>query len=100
MPDVLECQFSLLPERPNQVGTSLHGLQAPTREVADLCDRRRAQIGDFVLLQVAPDRLDRVEFRGIRGKKGDRDAPALVFEPAANEAALVRAHTVPDDQEL
>src|SRR5271165_73725 len=100
MGDTSKSQLSLLPEGADQLRAVLHGPQAAPREVADLGDRGRAQVGNFVFLQVGPDRFDRIELGSVGRKKRDGDAAILLFEPSADEPTLVRADPVPDDQQL
>ena len=99
MIDASQREFGLLPEGADQFWSALHGLQSPSSEVAHLGKVRGAQVGDLVLLQIGPDRLNRVKFGRIRGQEGDSDAPVLRFEPVLDESALVRPHAVPDDQQ-
>lgn len=98
MLDALQRQFGLLPERLDQPSPSLHRLQAPAREITDLGDRRRTQIGDLMLLQIGPDRLDRIEFWRIGRQRSDGDVTVLLFEPVTHEPTAVGGHAVPDDQ--
>jgi hypothetical protein len=49
MIDMLKIQFSLLPEGSNEFRATLHRLQPSARNVADLGQMRRAQVGDLVL---------------------------------------------------
>jgi len=81
--DVLQRQLGLLPERLDQVRPALHGLQSTTREVTDLSDRGRAQVGDLVLLQVGPDGLDGVELGRIGRQCSNGDMPVLLLQPTA-----------------
>src|SRR5437899_7635471 len=60
----------------------------------------RAEIGDLVLLQVAPDVLDRVEFRSIGGKKLQPEAPSLLPHEVPHCAAAMDRQSIPDNQQL
>src|SRR5512144_434123 len=100
MRDGSQAEFGLLPERANEFRPALHRLQASAREVADLRQTCRTQVGDFVLLQVGPDRLDRIELGSVRRQEGNRDLAVLLFEPLAHPPAFVRADAVPNDQQL
>src|SRR5574337_1209049 len=100
MGDGLQGEFGLLPEGANQFRSALHRLQATAREVADLGQVSRAQVGDLVLLQVGPDRFDRIQFGGVGRQEGNRDPAVLLFEPLPHAPTLVRADAVPNDQQL
>ena len=73
MRDHSERQLGLLSERPDQFRAALHRLQPPSSELAHLRECGRPQIGDLVLLQVRPDSLHRIEFRGIGRQERDGD---------------------------
>ena len=55
MLDGSQGQFRLLPERLNQAGSALHGLQSASCEVTHFGNRVQAQIGNLVFLQIGPD---------------------------------------------
>ena len=99
MVDALQGQFRLLPECADQLGSSLHGFQTTTSEVADFSKMRRTQVGDLMLLQIRPDRLDRIELGRVRRQEGDGDAPVLFIEPLPERAALVGTDAIPHDQQ-
>src|SRR5574337_194344 len=99
MSDALQRQFSLLPEGRDQRGPALHRLRAPTREVADLLPICGAEVGDLVLLQVGPDRLDGIELGGVRRQRSQGEVPALAFEPRTQRAAAMGGRAVPDDEQ-
>src|SRR6478672_3099770 len=99
MVDALQGQFRLLPECADQLGSSLHGFQTTTSEVADFSKMRRTQVGDLMLLQIRPDRLDRIELGSVRRQEGDGDAPVLFIEPLPERAALVGTDAIPHDQQ-
>ena len=58
----LNRQFGLLPERGDELRSALHRLEPIAGEGAYLANSVQAQIGQFTLLHVAPDVLDRIEF--------------------------------------
>src|SRR6476660_9713871 len=99
MVDALQGQFRLLPECADQLGSALHGFQTTTSEVADFSKMRRTQVGDLMLLQIRPDRLDRIELGSVRRQEGDGDAPVLFIEPLPERAALVGTDAIPHDQQ-
>ena len=60
-----ERQFSLFPESGDEMRSPLHGLEPVACELADFANCVETEIGDLVFLEVGPDRLDRIEFRGL-----------------------------------
>lgn len=65
---VSEGQLSLLPEGGDQGGATLHGTQTVARAVFELPETAGTEVGQFVMLQLTPDVLGGVEFRGVRGQ--------------------------------
>lgn len=61
-----ERQFCLLPECGDQIRFALHVLEPIAGTLTDFANGVQAQIGDFVLLKVRPDCLDRIELGRIR----------------------------------
>jgi len=57
---------------------------------------RRAHVGKFARLDVAPDLFDRVQLRSIAGQRFDLQPAALVSHVGAHRAALMRAQAIPD----
>src|SRR5208283_4156172 len=100
MIDGLHREFGLPPERRDQFWSALHGLEPTTRVVADLSDVARAQVGNLVLLQVRPDRFDRVELGRVGRQVSKREASLLSFEPRAYLSALVDSGAIPNHQQL
>src|SRR5487761_2573017 len=100
MVDGSQREFGLLPEGADQARPTLHGLQAPAGERADFGKTGWAQVGDFMFLEVGPDRLDRIEFGCVGWQERDGDLPVLLFQPLANASTLVGADAVPHDQQL
>jgi hypothetical protein len=62
---MLELQLSLLPERPYQGRTSLHGTQAIARAALQVVEVGGAAVGEFVMLQMSPDVFGRIQFRCV-----------------------------------
>ena len=60
-----ERQLSLFPERGDQRRSALHGLEPITGELTDFADGVEAQIGDLMLLEIGPDRFNRIEFGSV-----------------------------------
>src|ERR1051325_7649843 len=99
MIDALQRQLGLLPECPDQLRSSLHRFQATTSEVTDFSKMRWTQVGDLMLLQICPDRLDRIELRRVRWQERDADAPMLFIEPLPQRSTLMRTSAVPHNQQ-
>ena len=57
-----EGQLSLSPERSDQCGSPLHGLEWVASELADFGNAVQAKVGDLAFLELGPDRPDRIEF--------------------------------------
>src|SRR6266550_4574209 len=96
----LNRQFGLLPERGDEPRSALHGFEPVAGEGAHLADAVQAEIGQLALLHVAPDVLDRVEFRRVRGQSFQDQVPVERFDIVLDDPAAVRRQAVPDDQQL
>jgi len=94
-----ETKFSLFPETDDQMRSSLHGLEAVACELADLTDGAAAQVGNLVLLEVSPDRLNRIEFWSVRRQAGNGQRSILMLQPRVDFAAAMDRCTIPDDQQ-
>jgi len=92
-------QFGLFPKGGDEVRSTLHGFEAVTCELADLTDGVAAQVGDLMLLEVGPDRLNRIELRSVGGQSGHGHRSVLIFQPSLDLVAAMRGDTVPDDQQ-
>ena len=94
-----EGQFSLFPERSDQRWSPLHRLEAVAGELADFADGVEAQIGDLVLFEIGPDRLNGIEFRGIGRQARNRNMAVQLYEPGVEFSAAMDGSTIPDDQQ-
>ena len=94
-----ERQFGLFPESDDQLGSSLHGFEAVTGELADFADGVQALIGDLVLLEVRPDRLDGIELGRIGQQARYGDMSVLFFEPSFDEARAMGGDAIPNNQQ-
>lgn len=94
-----ERQLSLFPERSDQCWSPLHGLEPITGELTDLADCVEAQIGNLMLLEIGPDRFNRIEFGGVSRQACNRDMSVQFFQPGANLAAAMDRSAIPDDQQ-
>jgi len=68
--------------------------------VAKLREGARTQVGQLVLLPVAPEKLDRVEFGSVGREKLDLDQRMPGCQVFAQQVASVSVEPIPDDQEL
>jgi hypothetical protein len=86
-------QFGLLPEGTQEIGSALHGSEAPAREIADHGNAGGAEVRDFAALEVILDLLDRVELGRVGRQELDlhRVAPR---EARGSPAAGPRAQRV------
>src|SRR3954454_19115118 len=81
------------------MGSALHGLEAVACELPDLVDGVAAQVGDLMLFEVSPDRLNWIEFRSIGRQSGNGQRSSLILQPRLDLAAAVDRCTIPDDQQ-
>jgi len=77
--------------------STLHGLETVACELADLADGVTAQVGNLVLLEVSPDRLNRIEFGSVGRQAGNGQRSILILQPRLDLAAAVDGGTIPDD---
>src|SRR5882724_7769085 len=96
----LNRQFGLLPERGDELRSALHRLEPVACEAADFANSVHTQIGQLALLHVAPEVLDRVEFRRVGGQSFQDEVPVERFDVVLDEATAVRRQAVPDDEQL
>jgi hypothetical protein len=68
--------------------------------VAELAERLGAQVRQFMVLPVAPDVLNRVQFGGVARKVFQRDPPPLRGDVVAHDSAPVGRQAVPDNEQL
>lgn len=94
-----ERQLSLFPERGDQRRSSLHGLEPIAGELTDFADGVEAQIGNLMLLEIRPDRFNRIEFGGVGRQACNRDMSVQLFEAGADLAAAMDRSAIPDDQQ-
>ena|SRR5450631_1080802 len=96
---MLELQLSLLPERPDQGRTSLHGAQAVARSALQVVEVRGAAVGELVVLEITPDVFGRIQFRGVGGQLLDLHSAVQRLQALANERRAMGSQSVPDDQQ-
>jgi hypothetical protein len=81
------------------VGLPLHGLEPVAGELTDFADGVEAQIGNLMLLEIGPDRFNRIEFGGVGWQARHRDMSVQFFQPGADLAAAMDRRAIPDDQQ-
>src|ERR1035438_6627332 len=96
---MLELQLSLLPERPYQGRTSLHGTQAIARAALQVVEVGGAAVGEFVMLQMSPDVFGRVQFRCVGGQLLDLNRAVQGLQVLAYQRRAMRGQSVPDENE-
>ena len=96
----LNRQFCLLPERGDELRSALPRLEPVACEGAYFANSVQAKIGQLALLHVAPDVLDRVEFRLVGGQSFQHEVPVERFKVVLDDPAAVRWQAVPDDQQF
>ena len=94
-----ERKLCLLPERGNQRWSALHGFEPITGELTDFADGVEAQIGNLMLLEIGPDRFNRIEFGGVGWQARHRNMSVQFFQPGADLAAAMNRCAIPDDQQ-
>jgi hypothetical protein len=93
-------QLSLFPECSDQCGTPLHGLESVACELPNLANGVQAKVGYFMLLEIAPDCLDRIEFWSVGRQACHRDMFVQFCQPGIQLSAAMNGRAIPDDQEL
>jgi hypothetical protein len=68
--------------------------------VFQVCEVFGAEVWHRMRLQVAPDALDRVEFRRVSGQILEGDRTFALFYEGAHEFGAVCLQSIPDDQQL
>src|SRR3954464_3564379 len=79
--------------------STLHGLEAVACKLADLADGVTAQVGNLVLLEVSPDRLNRIEFGSVGRQAGNGQRSILILQPRLDLAAAADGGTTPQDSQ-
>jgi hypothetical protein len=96
---MLELQLSLLPERPDQGRTSLHGAQAVARSALQVVEVCGAAVGELVVLEMTPDVFGRIQFRGVGGQLIDLHCAGQLLQVLAHDRRAMGSQSVPDDQQ-
>src|SRR3982074_3179293 len=94
-----ELQLSLTPERPDQAWTALHGAEAVASaglEIGEVCG---ATVGEFVVLEMAPDVFSRIELGCIGRKLLDLNGAVQGFQVVADERRSMDGQCGTDDQQ-
>ncbi len=85
-------QFGLLLKRRDQAGPALHCLQTSAGIAADVVDDALAQVGQFTLLGLAEQVLDRIQFRGRDRQPLQHAVPIERLDIIAHEPTAVSRH--------
>src|SRR6266852_5851439 len=96
----LNCQFGLLPERGDELRSPLHRLEAVACKGAYFANGVQTEIGQLALLHVAPDVLDRIEFRRVCGQSFQDQVSVERFDVVLDDTTAMRRQAVPDHQQL
>lgn len=92
-------KLCLFPEGAYQGLASLAAAQGTTSLTAEFPQVGGTEIGERVILEVAPDVLDRIELGCIGGQLGEDDVAIRPVNPLSNHLAAVDRQAVPDDQQ-
>ena len=94
-----EAQPRVVQEREGQVWLTPDARKAPTQRRTERGEIRRAHVGEFARLDVAPDLFDRVQFRR-RGRQALYGEPrSLASQIVAHATALVATQAVPNEDD-
>ena len=91
-------QFGLVKESGDELGpawASANALERLTGGVAELPDIFGAEVGEFVLLPVSPEILDRIEFGSVGGQAFDVQPRVLSLDKSGDDAAAMDRRAVP-----
>lgn len=88
---MLERQLGLLPKSGDKRGPPLHRLQSVACEVGKFREVARAEVGDLVLLQVAPDVLRGIEFGSVAGQALDLNVALQTLQIILDDSAAMPA---------
>jgi hypothetical protein len=92
-------QFGVSKERLEEGRRAGHASGLAANDIVDLADVIRSEVGEPTVLEVAPDLLLGVEFRGIAGQP-DRVPAAVTIEVGPNELVLVGVALVPEQEQV
>src|SRR6266481_6134689 len=68
--------------------------------MAELAERLRAEVREFMVLPVAPDVLHRIQLGRVAGELLQGESAALCGDVVPDDAAAVRGQAVPDHEQL
>src|SRR6516164_3664561 len=88
-----------MPEGADQRWTPPHATQGTARVMTELGEIARAEVGQFVMLPVAPDVLHRIEFRRVSRQLLDRQPAPLRGDELLDRVSAMRRQSVPYDQQ-
>src|SRR5450755_93091 len=96
---MLELQFCLLPESPDEGRASLHGAQAIARSALQVVEVCSAAVGEFVVFEMAPDVFGRIQFGRVGRQLLDLNGAVQGLQVFAHERRAMRSQSVPNDQQ-
>lgn len=88
----------MLPEGAYQGLAPLAAAQGTASLTAEFPQVGGTEIGECVMLEVAPDVLDRIELWCIGGQLGEDDVAIRPVDQLPNDLAAVGRQVVPDDR--
>src|SRR5882724_11204416 len=97
---MLEGQARVPQEGHGQRRSATDAGEPGTKRPAQREDVDRTEVREFAALDVAPDLLDRIQFRSIPRQSFDRQPRPLLGEILPHHAALVPAEPVPDQGDV
>ena len=89
----------LFPETFNQGGAAAHSPQRPARKAAQFPEILRTQVRHFMVFEMSPDVLSRVQLRCVAGQKLQHDPSLLRTYKVPDHPAAMLAQPIPDNQQ-
>ena len=92
-------QIGLFPEGLDERRAAAHPAERRPRRAAQLAEVLGAEVGQFVLLGVAPDVFDRIEFGRVGWQVFQMDLSVCARHEVAHRSAAMNGQAVPDNQQ-
>ena len=86
-------------KRKRQRRRAADAAKAGTKLALNLIEIVRAEIGEFLALDVPPHELSRVQIRGVAGQALDREPGALAAQVFLHRPTLMRRQPIPDQDD-
>lgn len=96
----LKTKFSLFPEGKNEGRSSADALEDFGSGMSEIPKLSGTEVGQRVLLKVAPQVFHRVKFRRVSGNELHLQSLTLSGDKLADDLAAVNRRAIPQDQEL